>query len=290
MGEIDIDTEVILKGGKQMRKRKNTDVDENSTVIKAFREFQVLLDTRHDKYERLVKLSRDVTIESKRTIFMLHRVAGNEDSESLLAQTLEKLNNIKLIKMMKISEELEGEDPYQFLRAYSPGLQEFIEAVTFYHYLHSGSLVTLQQIQDDLTFPTPHPAVENVADITAPNVKREVTVQVLIPPLEYMLGVADLTGELMRLTINSVGAGDLQLPFKVCAFMRRIHDAFLSYGNVSRELNRKMSTLRQSLHKVENACYTIQVRGSEIPKHLIADVLSGTSECSSRFQEEPCDE
>lgn len=36
--------------------------------------FQLELDTKHDKYERLVKMSRDITIESKRTIFLLHRV------------------------------------------------------------------------------------------------------------------------------------------------------------------------------------------------------------------------
>lgn len=36
--------------------------------------FQQELDTKHDKYERLVKISRDITIESKRTIFLLHRV------------------------------------------------------------------------------------------------------------------------------------------------------------------------------------------------------------------------
>lgn len=36
--------------------------------------FQKELDTKHDKYERLVKISRDITIESKRTIFLLHRV------------------------------------------------------------------------------------------------------------------------------------------------------------------------------------------------------------------------
>jgi len=36
--------------------------------------FQQELDTKHDKYERLVKSSRDITIESKRTIFLLHRV------------------------------------------------------------------------------------------------------------------------------------------------------------------------------------------------------------------------
>lgn len=39
-----------------------------------FEVFQQELDTKHDKYERLVKISRDVTIESKRSIFLLHRV------------------------------------------------------------------------------------------------------------------------------------------------------------------------------------------------------------------------
>jgi len=32
------------------------------------------LDAKHDKHERIVKLSRDVTVESKRTIFLLHRI------------------------------------------------------------------------------------------------------------------------------------------------------------------------------------------------------------------------
>ena len=51
-------------------------VDEDSTVIQAFRKYQQELDGRHDKYERIVKLSRDVTVESKRAIFMLHRASG----------------------------------------------------------------------------------------------------------------------------------------------------------------------------------------------------------------------
>lgn len=45
-----------------------------TTFFLPFKVFQQELDTRHDKYERLVKLSRDVTIESKRSIFLLHRV------------------------------------------------------------------------------------------------------------------------------------------------------------------------------------------------------------------------
>ena len=34
------------------------------------------LDARHDKHERIVKFSRDITIESKRAIFLLHRIQG----------------------------------------------------------------------------------------------------------------------------------------------------------------------------------------------------------------------
>lgn len=49
-------------------------VDDNSPVIQMFKGFQLELDQKHDKYERIVKLSRDITIESKRAIFMLHRV------------------------------------------------------------------------------------------------------------------------------------------------------------------------------------------------------------------------
>jgi hypothetical protein len=45
-----------------------------------------------------------------------------------------------------------------------------------------------------------------------------------------------------------------------------------------KEITRKLVTLRQSLSKMENACYTIHVRGSEMPKHMLADVISVTQD------------
>ena len=35
------------------------------------------------------------------------------------------------------------------------------------------------------------------------------------------------------------------------------------------ELERKVKVLRQSMRKVENACYNINVRGTEVPKHML---------------------
>lgn len=90
-----------------------------------------------------------------------------------------------------------------------------------------------------------------------------------------MLGIADLTGEIMRLAINSVANGDLEKPAELCKFMRVIYDAFVSFGSVGRDMNQKARVLKQSLVKVENACYNLQVRGSEIPKHMLKDVFTG---------------
>ena len=46
---------------------------ENSTIVTCFEGFRQQLDQHHDRHERVVKLSRDITILSKRIIFNLHR-------------------------------------------------------------------------------------------------------------------------------------------------------------------------------------------------------------------------
>ena len=40
-----------------------------------------------------------------------------------------------------------------------------------------------------------------------------------------------------------------------------------------REFGQKLWTLKQSCKKVENACYAISVRGTEIPKNHLADIF-----------------
>ena len=60
-------------GGGGERRTKKPVINTDDPVQKMFGEISVNLDSRHDKREKLVKLSRDVTIESKRIIFCLHR-------------------------------------------------------------------------------------------------------------------------------------------------------------------------------------------------------------------------
>lgn len=43
-----------------------------SPILQDFRLYAAELTARHDRHERIVRLSRDVTTESKRVIFFLH--------------------------------------------------------------------------------------------------------------------------------------------------------------------------------------------------------------------------
>lgn len=108
------------------------------------------------------------------------------------------------------------------------------------------------------------------------------TLALKLPPLEYMLGLADFTGELMRMCINIIGSGDLERPFQLVNFMRNINRGFQQLGNIAgREMVRKSTVMRQSLKKMEDACYVIKVRGSEIPKHMLKD-MAFSSDFSTR--------
>ncbi|XP_033835426.1 translin-associated protein X [Periophthalmus magnuspinnatus] len=248
----------------------DANVNLSSPIIGAFKVFQQELDTKHDKYERLVKISRDVTIESKRTIFLLHRVTSVPDVEAILTEADAKLDMVRQ-KIGLIADELRGEDIYQFHRAFTPGIQEYVEAVSFQHFIRHRSLISLEEINARLVF-------MRTEDPKAPTEAAPVGTHVLtfqVTPSDYLLGVADLTGELMRLCISSVGNGDIDTPFQLSQFLRQIHDGFSYIGNTGPyEVSKKLHTLRQSLGKVEDACYTLRVRGSEIPKHMLADVFT----------------
>lgn len=228
---------------------------ENSPILASFKDYQKKLDSRHDKHERLIKYSRDVTIASKRIIFLLQRISGPDSRDQIFKEADAKFLEVKET-LKKIASELVDEDPFLFNRAFSPGIQEYIEALSFYYYLKYKSLISFEEVMETCTF----------SNTEGNNLE--------LNPFDYILGTADLTGELMRLCINSAANGDRNTSFEVCNFLRKLHNTFVSLGNVSRDVSSKLKAMKASLSKVEAACYTLKVRGSEIPQFALVEVLN----------------
>ena len=62
----------------------------------------------------------------------------------------EKLPEIMSI-YVAMSSELEGDNFWRYHKCISPGIQEFIEALSFLHYLENGGLVTFKETQRTLS-------------------------------------------------------------------------------------------------------------------------------------------
>ncbi|KAF9115940.1 hypothetical protein BGX27_005632 [Mortierella sp. AM989] len=137
---------------------------------------------------------------------------------------------------------------------------------------NSSKTVTLSTAQAD------------VQDIELMRLNLEITDE------DYLLGIADLTGELMRLAINTLGQplvvstidldGGPQLPSpeervqQILSFLRNIKSGFdsLSLTKAS-PISKKMGVLKQSLTKIEMACYNVKVRGAEYPPDILRQML-----------------
>ncbi|KAL1932847.1 hypothetical protein VTP01DRAFT_8525 [Rhizomucor pusillus] len=230
-------------------------------ITKFFANARATLDAHHDRRERVIKLSRDITAQSKKLVFALHRVS-QKNGKFNEART--KQNEIMAL-FKQLAPELTGVNYYRYARSFSGGLEEFIEAMAFFCYLENKRLISKEEI--DSLFRD-----------------EDGNQWLYIQPEDYVLGLADFTGEMMRYAINTVTTGNYDKAMEICHFLRELSTDFEMLAASSLPiLNKKMSTFRSSLAKVERACYAFQIRGSEYPKEMYQTIIR---DHQSRYEEE----
>lgn len=172
------------------------------------------------------------------------------NKEAVMQEAKERIDKLISVNFNAVANELKGHEIYQYNRAISSGFQEFIECLTFYEFLAEKPCSDWEDL------------------ICRFNYKEEGEEEVYLhlPPAEFMLGFADLTGEVMRNNINSLGCGDTDNCFKTCKFLQNIYAKYLSIGSVpnhGRDFSQKISTMKMSTLKTEHVCYQLLVRGTE---------------------------
>ena len=134
--------------GSNQRGTYNKDVDKeaekNNPFYSQFKTHANFLDQRHDKRQRLMKLSSDITIESKRIIFLLHRIKHkpiedlhddskptaenltsdtlSEEDEKILVEADDRLKELEMDLWKQVASELSIEDDFMYLRSYTGGM------------------------------------------------------------------------------------------------------------------------------------------------------------------------
>ncbi|KAF8529430.1 Translin [Gautieria morchelliformis] len=236
-------------------------------IIIAFQGFRQEFDDHNDRRERLIKLSRDATNLSKKVIFLLQRVATEETDQGEAVKAAVQQSQKKFAEIIPVFDQMRTElDPDNFWRyqkTVSSAVQEYIEALSFAHYLKHNTLLTYEQVQRELVSPEGLPIFP-----------------LGLPYADYVLGVSDLTGELMRFAITSIGRQGMMSTLKanldkateVCNFVRACRSDWEAMTPYIRELKAKQEVTTNSLKKIEAAAYSVAIRGFE--RARLGDIYS----------------
>ncbi|KAF3909417.1 hypothetical protein AA313_de0201807 [Arthrobotrys entomopaga] len=300
--------------------------------IPMFTTFRNELDEHHDRRERIIKASRDITAASKKIIFTLHRLRPHvlPLPHSLPPHIANEISDYEskiqhlLSSLLPDLQQLNGS---RYWKQISGGLQEYLEAVGFRHYLLTGNVITWEEAAwyasglngDEILKKPKSDVVESsdkdveMGDDVQVNVesttekveeeeekKKKKLEGIKLSKEDYVLGLFDMTGEMMRFGITSIATtplssliptrsvttkdggddkGKKTTPQKCLEDLRSIRLAFeaLDMGRspFGKDAEKKLEVMQQCVSKVEYAFYGIVVRGSERPDGWVAEIESG---------------
>ncbi|KAH7327378.1 Translin family-domain-containing protein [Rhexocercosporidium sp. MPI-PUGE-AT-0058] len=250
-----------------------------SPFMPMFENFRDELDEHHDRRERIIKASRDITAASKKIIFALQRVRSlKEPIPAKIASEVQTKASAMQEQFALIAPDLTGINAWRYQRQISGGIQEYMEAISFQHYLINQTLITVEEAAQSLP---------ETVTLTGD---------------DYVLGIFDLVGELMRFAIttmattgslpgsgsgvkggdgipNSTEAGVLEDDRDILIDMRSLRTYFQALDTTScggtglgKDVEKKMEVMKTCVEKVETAVYGMIIRGRERPKGWVPDL------------------
>lgn len=224
-----------------------------------------------------------------------------------------------------VAPDLQGLNRYRYAPQISGGCQELVEALSFRHYLTNQAMISYSEAQALMTEINATPTTSRAGQDETSNVREHLTgtktqkdlmkdvapaensdvANVMLTGEDYILGIFDLTGELMRFAItmtvstsilpsSSTGGSAMDVDGQtskpsatpspsqaLLADLRAVRNALETFeapegSKFAVDVEKKMGAMRESVEKVEKAAYSVAVRGQERPIGWVPDMSGGT--------------
>ncbi|KAI1091797.1 Translin [Rostrohypoxylon terebratum] len=244
------------QGREKMDSRADKDMPRNA-YTSMFESFRSELDEHHDRRMRIGKVSRDVTALSKKIIFSLQRVRKLNQPLPVHIQSDVDARLKEIAELLATIEgDVAGMNRYRYPLIC---LEEFVEAISFSHYLQHQKIITFEEAQ-----------------VVLP-------VNIALTPSDYVFGIFDLTGEMMRFATavtalsGSMPGRDAKSPEArtILQDMQEVSSILQicpPLGGKPGTWSKKLGIMIEQVCKVERLGYGITVRGNERPKGWMPDM------------------
>ena len=108
-------------------------------------------------------------------------------------------------------------------------LQEYVEALCYYHFVTSKNIPTCSKLKVDIE--------------------------------SYLLGLCDLTGELVRKAVNEVINKNFKKAVEIKDLVDEIYGEFLKFNLRNSELRKKSDQIKWNLKKLEDVVFELKIKG-----------------------------
>ncbi|NQU79408.1 hypothetical protein HQ545_06595 [Candidatus Woesearchaeota archaeon] len=130
-------------------------------------------------------------------------------------------------KQMSSLKSTAGNTKLAFSGSYKVAVQEFVEAICFYELMRGRKIPTNATLKFDPEF--------------------------------YLMGITDLTGELVRKAINSAIKGDYQTSVKLKELVSDLYDELLLFDFAGGELRKKFDSIKYDLKKLDDLVLNLKL-------------------------------
>lgn len=171
---------------------------------------------------------RDLLIKDSRNVVKSSKIiiyALHRDEITEAEKSIEKIKD----ELKELEKYVKDHSELRFSGSFKIAEQEYAEAMCFYYFIKENRLVTNKELNLDAE--------------------------------SYLLGVFDLTGELVRKAINSAIKKDYGMSLKIKDFVSDLYGELLKFEFRNGNLRKKFDSIKYDLKKLEDLVYDLKTKG-----------------------------
>ncbi len=171
---------------------------------------------------------RDFLIKDSRNVIKLSKLIIYSLHRNELQEAEKLISQIKK-ELLGLEKHFAKHDELKYSPSFKISVQEYVEAMALFVFLKEKRLATRKEL----------------------NVDAE----------SYILGICDLTGELVRKAINSAIIKDFKIAIEIKDFVSELYGEMLKFDFRNGPMRKKFDGIKYDLKKLEDLAYDLKTKG-----------------------------